>query len=90
MILLRFLSVCNCGLGFKAIFPLNLSPLQPPKNFKFHKFFFHIKSNNVASSNTNQTLILTPIIEPFFDANLWVSTNETKSKRKEYEQNRVF
>jgi len=90
MTMLRFLSVCNCGLGFKAIFPLNLTPLQPPKNFKFHKFFSHIESNIVASSNTNQTPILTPTIEPFFDANLWISANETKRKRKEYEQNRVF
>jgi hypothetical protein len=66
-----------------------MAPLQPPKDFKFHKFFFHIKSNNVTSSSTNQTPILAPVIEPLSDANLWIFVEKTKRKRKEYEQNKV-
>jgi hypothetical protein len=88
--MLRFLSVCNFGLGFKALFPLNMALLQPPKNFKFHKFCIHIESNNVTSFNTNQTPILAPTIEPLSNANLWIFAKETKRKRKEYEHNKVF
>jgi hypothetical protein len=87
--LLRFLSVYNSCLKFKVLFPLNMAPLQPLKDFKFHKFFFHIESNNVASSSTNQTPILAPTIEPISDANLWIFVEKTKRKRKEYEQNTV-
>jgi len=88
MILLRFLSVYNSRLKFKVFFPLNTTLLQPPKDFKFHKFFFHIMSSNLISSNTNQTPILTPI-EPLSDANLWIFVEKTKRKRKAYKQNKV-
>jgi hypothetical protein len=64
-------------------------PLQPLKDFKFHKVFFHIESNNVTPSSTNQTPILAPAIEPLSNANLWIFVEKTKRKRKEYEQNKV-
>jgi hypothetical protein len=87
--MLRFLTVCNCGLGFKAIFPLNLTPLQPPKNFKFHKFFSHIESNIVASSNTNQTQFL-PLLNVFLMQIFGFLLMRLKGKGKNMNKIRCF
>ncbi len=71
-------------------FFLNMAPLQPPQNFKFHSLFYQIDALGVISSSNQPPNHVPFNLEPLSNVDMWIYVEETKRKWKGYDLNIVF
>jgi hypothetical protein len=58
-----------------------MAPLQPPQNFKFHRFILqHESTSTIIRSNSQTPDIVPTSFEPPSKASLWISIEKNKNK----------
>jgi hypothetical protein len=69
---------------------LDMPPLQPPQNFKFHCFYYQIDALGVTPSSNQPPNPIPSNLEPLYNVDMWIFVEGTKRKWKGYDLNKVF
>jgi hypothetical protein len=71
-------------------FVLEHGTFVPSPKFEIPSFFSQIDTLGVASFSSQLPNPIPFNLEPFYDANVWITIEKTKRKWKDYELNKVF